>query len=189
MMTTPTPKTRRPDWAAHTTGNTTYDLAHLNEYQTTFTTKNGTPFRVRVKFGHHCFTRKTEPTDTPDMLYRASPAGDVRAFDLDRYMLSKHLAQYISGFMDGHCYNTGNGKFFVIRLVTYDGKERDYEIYFRVYRSQNPRGLVLDIRSAFLRDPDRMDSRSHQGKIHFGAILSNVQKGQQPRTTGNRQKI
>lgn len=176
-----TNRTPRPVWPAHIVREQVYDLSHLNDYQTTFENRNGTQFKVRVKFGHHCFTRKIEETDTLDMIYQASPHGDRRAFDFDRYALSKNLASYISGLMEGHCYNTGNGKFFIIKIVTHDGKEREYEIYFRVYRSQNPRGLVLDIRSAFLRDPDRMDSRSHQGKIHFGAILSNVQKGKQPR--------
>lgn len=137
---------------------------------------------MRVKFGHHCFTREIEATDTPDMEYPDCPPGDPRTFDIDRHQLSLKLPFYISQFMDGKCFNTGKGKFFVIRVVTHDGKERDYEIYFRVFRSQNPRGLVLDIRSGFLRDPDRLDSRSHQGVIHFGAILSNVQKGKEPRT-------
>lgn len=71
------------------------------------------------------------------------------------------------------CYHTGKGNFFKVKLVGEAGNEQEYEIYFRVSRSDGGK-LRLFIESAYVRSTDYASAQPKKKKINFFVIANNT---------------
>ena len=75
------------------------------------------------------------------------------------------------------CYHTGKGNFFIVELVDDSGQRVEYEVYFKVSKSEYKGKLRLFIESAYVRDKQHHNSRPRQKKISFFVIAHNVKLG------------
>src|SRR5687767_2370309 len=75
------------NWPALSYQGETYDLGHLDEYTFSVIDSNGVERIIAVIFSDHCFTRREEPGDDPELHY---PGSDRRpgCFSIDRYVHS-----------------------------------------------------------------------------------------------------
>lgn len=89
-----------------------YDMAHLNDFRFQVPA-DGSSYWVGVKFTCHCFTKKLEAYHSPELLYEHE--GEKRAFDVQRYELSKFLPAYIRSLVGSSVYWSNKGSFFFWR--------------------------------------------------------------------------
>jgi hypothetical protein len=73
-------------------------------------------YALRVTFGFHCFTRKREASDTPDLHMRHK--GESRSFCLERYALSKELIGMIKYAANGRAYFGEKSNFLIVESLT-----------------------------------------------------------------------
>lgn len=179
-------------WQPFTHQGITYDLTHLDPFDHVYVQaaagdKPERRFRVRVHFGHHCFTEGRKPGDDPALVYPA-PARDLRTFDTTRWQLSHQLPDLVRGLMTRSISHTGHDNFFTIEVTTVDGATVEYEVYFHVELDAS-RHLHLVVTSAFPRDLSRVHHRAERRPMRLALILHNVQVGKPikaPPRTGRR---
>lgn len=167
-------------WQPFTSQGITYDLAHLDPFdhvyvQAAVADKSERQFRVRIQFGHHCFTEGRKPGDDPSLVYSA-PAKDLRTFDVTRWQLSHLLPGIVRELMTRPISHTGHDNFFTIEVATVGGGAVEYEVYFHVELDFG-RHLHLVVTSAFPRDPSRVQHRADRRPMRLALILHNVQVG------------
>lgn len=158
----------------------TYELAHLEPFEWVFNApaakkRLARSYNIQVIFGLHTFTRgpiKDEDLDSSPLLYEEN--GEKRLFDLERYELSKSLADIIRELGERRCYHTNHDSFFTIELIGEDGEKREYEVYFKVSRATRKGWLNLYVKSAYVRDPSYESSQPKKRKIGFQVITYNV---------------
>lgn len=179
-------------WQAFFYQGTIYDLSHLDSFDHVFVQaataeKPERQYKVRIHFGHHCFTESPKPGDDPALLY-PHPRHDQRTFDVVRWELSQQLPVIITTLMERQVFHTGHLNFFTIELTTHSGNAVEYEVYFEIDRDAG-KGLKLVVTSAFPRDPARVQNRPARRPMKLALILHNVQVGKPiklPPRTGRR---
>lgn len=168
-----------PGWPPFESQSLTYDLSHLDAFDCVFTQaatadKPERSYRVRVEFGHHCFTRGLRDED-PDELIYPGPRQDPRAFDPERWELSRQLPELIRGLMTREVRHTNYGNFLTVELTDLNGGSVEYEVYFNVKKTGKQMYLVVS--SAFPRDPAYLRARAQRRTMKLALILHNVQVG------------
>jgi hypothetical protein len=155
-----------------------YDLAHLHPrslvYQQAAT--GGKPereYKVDVIFSLHCFTRGIKPDEKPHQSLLYADSRERRIFDFERYALSNRLPQIVEELYRGKCYHTERGNFFVVEVLTEQGKKLDYEVYFKASRAATKGVVNLVVQSAYVRDVIH-SNRPKWKQISFMVILFNV---------------
>lgn len=177
-----------PAWPPFKWQSLTYDLSHLNGFDCVFiqaatADKAERAYPVRVEFSHHCFTRGLWDED-PDELIYPGPRRDPRAFDPERWVLSRQLPELIRGLMTREVRHTNHGNFLTIELTDLNGGTVEYEVYFNVTKSGKQ--LYLVVSSAFPRDPTRLAARAQRRTMKLALILHNVQVGKPIRSPEQR---
>lgn len=179
-----------PGWPPFELHSLIYDLSHLNVLDCVFTQPATTDkperrYRVKVEFGHHCFTRGLRDED-PDELIYPEPRQDLRAFDPERWALSHQLPELIRDLMTREVRHTNHGNFLTIELTDLNGEPVEYEVYFNV--TKTGKQLYLVVSSAFPRDPARLGARAQRRTMKLALILHNVQVGKPIRPPENRSR-
>lgn len=179
-------------WQAFFYQGAYYDLSHLDSFDHVFVQaatadKPERHYKVRIHFGHHCFTESIKPGDDPAQRY-PFPRHDQRTFNFVRWDLSRQLPMIVTTLMERQVFHTGHLNFFTVELTTHSGNNIEYEVYFDVDRDSG-KGLKLVVTSAFPRDPARIQNRPARRPIRLALILHNVQVGKPiklPPRTGRR---
>jgi hypothetical protein len=131
-----------------------YDLSHLNaqwvKYIDEKDQNNPIKYRFIVTYGLHCFTKDSDKLSSEELQslnYKAPK--ESRAFNLERYELSKYLPKIIASLGDQSTLvcHAGYGKFAIIRVVDSRGNEVDYFVVFTVFKEEKK--LRLHIQSAY----------------------------------------
>lgn len=117
-------------------------------------------YSVEVSYSDHCYTK-------------GDKAGG-RVFDPKRYELSKRLPNIIAGLMDRRVSFAFGMNFITIEDIE-TGEE--YEVYFSVVKRTKTKTLGLIVRSAYVRDPDKLSLRPKQRTVKFATILFSAMNG------------
>lgn len=149
-----TVKTEVTAWKNFTLDGKVYDLSHLNahwvEYIDEKDQNNPLTYRFIVTYGLHCFTKASEDlsSDELQLLNYKSPR-ESRAFNLERYELSKYLPKIIESLGERSTLvcHAGYGKFAIVKVVDSLGNEVDYFVVFTVFKEEKK--LRLHIQSAY----------------------------------------
>lgn len=95
-----TVKTEVTAWKKFTLDDKVYDLSHLNAHRVKYIDEreqnNPVTYRFIVTYGLHCFTKDSEDLSSEELqaLNYKAPR-ESRAFNLERYELSKYLPKII----------------------------------------------------------------------------------------------
>ena len=165
-------------WKDFTYNGKVFELGHLAPFTMELerSEKGNRPaviFKVNVEFSFHCFTSKL-PESPFDPKLKYSDAREVRAFDFERYELSKHLPDIVRSLTRRQCLHTGHGNFVTIDVVTADGETKKYYIFFEPSKSALRGRLKLYIQSAYV--PTRAVSHTKM-PMNFLYILHNTLHG------------
>lgn len=114
-------------------------------------------YLVEVAYSDHCYTKN-------------DGSGD-RVFDPRRYELSKTLPAIIADLLNRRCSFAFGVNFLTIEDVA---PGEDYEIYFEVFKRKETKSLGLIVRSAYIRDKNRLAARPPIDPVRFSTILYNV---------------
>ncbi|WP_247409228.1 hypothetical protein [Bradyrhizobium sp. 150] len=111
--------------------------------------ENAPPYKVRVSFGFHCFTREITPEDGPDL--HMEHGKEKRCFCHERYNLSKELADMIRYAAAGRAYFGDRGNFLIVELPG-EGNA-PYVAFFDVEKAKKADGFdgAMFVTSAHLR--------------------------------------
>jgi hypothetical protein len=147
-----------------------YDLPHLEPFRFEVTAGKE-KYRVLVEFGCHCFTTKLEEHHTPDLIYEHK--FEIRAFDIERYELSKLLPDYIRGLIGSSVYWSNKGSFFFWRTPGDDL----YLVFFTALKARTGNVNVrVKIESAY---PAKKMAK-YASPIEFAELIRTKAKGEYP---------
>jgi hypothetical protein len=144
-------KTEVISWRGFTLNGNVYDLSHLDahwaEYIDEKDENNLIKYRFIITYGLHCFTKDSEELSSESLMYK-SPR-ESRAFNFERYELSKYLPKIIETLGDQSTLvcHAGYGKFAIIRVLDSQGNEVDYFVVFTVFKEEKK--LRLHVQSAY----------------------------------------
>jgi len=173
-------------WRPFTYQGTTYDLSQLDPFYWRYTAEAGEKrpertYKFQVTFSMHCFTRKPKAGEhIPIDLWYQGPK-EKRVFCFDRHELSQQLPEIIQGLGDRGCWHTHHGKYFTIKMLTKEGVEVEYEVYFDVTRATRKGWLNLVVESAYVRTEDYEPTQPKKRKIRLHVIAHNKQNGKRIR--------
>lgn len=143
-----------------------YDLSHLHPFEYRLE-----HYKINVAFSMHCFTRTPLPGESFDgLLSYTSPKETNRIFCPIRYELSKQLPEIISNLNEKTCWHTHHGNFFTIEIQDVDGKKKDYEVYFDVFKAGKGY-LTLQIQSSYVREESHKATQPKKRKVRFSVIV------------------
>ena len=159
-----------------------YHLSHLQPKAVIFLqpADKGKPerkFKVVVSYSHHCFSRHIEDEEQidRDMIMDNPKKTDPRIFDQKRYELSQKLPGIIEDLGNRICFHTDHSNFFTIEILDDKLEKIEYEVYFKVFRSETDGLVNLIVQSAYTRDAKNKENRPKKKKINFFTILFNTQ--------------
>jgi hypothetical protein len=105
-----------------------------------------------------------------------SAAGDdKKAFCPNRYILTVGLKSFLREIVARKAYFSQNSNFVVWKMVTADGAERKYAVFFDLSKAYNPNyNVMMFVRSAYIKDhlPKNLDS------ILFKTLFSKIHRGE-----------
>lgn len=156
-----------------------YNLSHLNPFEWYFeqpkTDKTqARRYRFNVLFSMHCFTKGGTLSQDKFLLYKGPK--ETRTFCFERYQHSKQLPEIIKGLGNRVCWHTHHGSFFTIEIQDIEGKTREYEVYFEVFKSAKG-WMTLYVKSAYMRDPEYQTMQPRKRRIRFSVIAKNRFEG------------
>jgi len=126
-----------------------YDLDHLDPFDFEIEVE-GAVIVVHVEFSCHCFTEGLGPQHTPDLRY--THGKETRAFDVQRFELSKKLPDILRTLGNRSVYRTQQESFFVLRQEDIEGLKVPYLVFFSAFKATDKRVHVrLLVRSAYLK--------------------------------------
>lgn len=170
-------------WPHKDKSNKHYSLSHLHPFRFEIELPqkgelSATVVYLQVGFAMHCFTRAVTSADAPEELY--SDERETRAFDLERYELSKQLPQIVRSLQGRPCAFAKQNNYVTIDLKAEGGKSRRYGVFFNVRRRQDVADTVqLIVQSAYPLDKDKPDPA--KGRIRFNVLLGHALRGTRPR--------
>ncbi|WP_188129093.1 hypothetical protein [Rhizobium sp. NFACC06-2] len=153
----------------------TYDLSHLEPF-TFKVSQDDTSYRVRVEFGHHCFTEERLSWHSIDRLYAFK--GEKRSFCTERYKDSKPLRSIIESLNERTVYFGKEYNYFVLRNTDLLGNGPPYAVFFDVQKARNKRAgdVFMRVQSAY-KKPNMVETAA---PISFFALLDAKAKGLPP---------
>ncbi|MBC9033926.1 hypothetical protein IAG41_16170, partial [Sphingomonas sp. JC676] len=114
-------------WGKKKIAGTVYDLTHLDQFTVNVPRASGVPYRLRVQFGVHTFTKAYTPLDTQDLAI--SHGKELRAFCLKRWAHSQHLPAAVRKAVSGDVLLSDGKTIIATRLP---GLEGPYLIAFTI---------------------------------------------------------
>lgn len=169
------------DYPHTTIQGKTYTFEHLAPLTLSVPVKSGQTVRivsVVVHFSCHCFTEAHDPgLHTPDLIYRHR--GEVRAFQVDRYELSKKLPAIIESLPTRKVFFTKETNYLVVESIDQDGRRVSYTVFFDLKRARGiGYDLAMTVESAYVKDvlPKHLD------KISFRILAAKTLAGQKVRS-------
>jgi hypothetical protein len=179
------PYFRKESWRPFSYRGNVYTLVHLDEFEITVTDTAGTPRRISVTFGDHCFTKRPVDPD-PELVYPDSDRNPGH-FCFDRYALSLALPDHIRTATRGQVWNAAGDSFAVIPIVDNADREIVYRIVFSLERVKGlPVDLHLRVKTAYPADNTPFATF---GSIRFRHLVALVARNQKPkRITDARRK-
>jgi hypothetical protein len=161
-------------------GEEEYDLKHLDPCTFVYVrpavgTRPQETYKVDTIFTSHCFTRGLRPSEVydPSLVY-ADGDPKPRLFDLRRYELSKQLPKFIQELPTTKPHHNSNRlNFFSIVLLSEEGEEFEYDIFFKIKKSGKGK-LEMIVETAFVREPEYDSVRPNGMKVGFWIILYNT---------------
>ena len=173
-------------WAEKCFEGQVYGLSHLDPF-TLLVSVAETNFKVRVSFYHHCFTEKWDTIiHSPDYRYVAQNGSDLRAFNLERYELSKSLPDIIRRMPTGKVCFTNEQNFLKVNIIDHNGEAQKYVIFFKIIPARSrSHDVAMLVQSAYIKEslPKNID------KIRFTTLVRKVAAGEvikSPRVFQNR---
>ncbi|MGY4351541.1 hypothetical protein ACVWXM_008034 [Bradyrhizobium sp. GM7.3] len=147
-----------------------HDLRHLDPFDFDVSVDQET-FWIRVEFGCHCFTTKLEPHHSLDLIYEHK--AERRAFDVERYHLSKLLPDYIRGLLGNSVYWSNKGSFFFWRTP----EDVLYLVFFTALKANRGKADVrIRIESAY----PKQALAKYASPITFEQLVKTKAKGEFP---------
>jgi len=180
---------------------TRYDLTHMHgstfELAIAKTARHpALTLHIEVEFTSHCvsFGPKDGEALDFDALGHDRRVLDhravARAFCFDRYRWSLSLPGLVRT-LDGHyCNFTGQNNWLVIRTIDDQGRDVDYEIYFRL-RRHDGNTLRMVVESAYVRLPGTPGPglpHERKGRVRFQVMAAKVFRGEPLRDPGRHRR-
>jgi len=161
-----------------------YDLSHLNTCNEVYTytdiiTNAQKSYKIVIIYSSHCFTSGIDKNSYQDknLIYKENNL--ERIFDFFRYDLSKRIPGIIRNILNSHCYITNKGNFFVIEFLDHNNNKQEYEVYFRLRRS-NKKECILYVESAYVRDKAfKKEQPKRDNKIGFRTLIIKIMEKKQ----------
>jgi hypothetical protein len=181
----PRPYFPKNSWQPFVHQGTSYDLAHLNEYEFTVVDTEKQSRVIVVTFADHCFTRKQKLGDDPALIYPDSDR-NPGIFCFKRYALSRELRAHIARAAVGSVWNVKGDNFAAVPIVDSAGQLVQYGIVFSLDPvSGLPVHLHMRVKSAHPRDEQELDTF---GKVRFMHLVALRAKGERPRLVYDRHR-
>jgi hypothetical protein len=145
-------------WGKKQIGGLVYDLSHLDPFLMDVAPRadSAVPYRVRVSFGCHTFTRKLTLHDQPDLHFRAGK--ELRCFCTDRHRLSLQLPDMIRYAANGRVYFSELATFLIIESES--SANAPYVAFFNAEKAKKQDGYdaAMFVTSAYLKPslPDKL---------------------------------
>lgn len=173
-------------WRTHydSDSDSKFDLSHfdsldLEMVQAAISGKPEKKIPCKIMFGHHCFTRKPNPSDiyTQAQVYR-EPNKEGRLFCIARHELSlKYLRDWVKEQFanpKSKCFIDKYGRgHLLIRGVEFNNRQVSYELYFYISKSElNKEGVCVLIDSAFVRESRELQRVSNKQKVSIGVLVN-----------------
>lgn len=149
----------------------TYDLSHFNPYEFDYQLKTeefkDAPIRIKVVFSVHCYARKTNDSDPPELILK-DHRGEDRTFCPDRHSDSLKIKDDISRMINDKVRHTGVTNFFYL--------PNGIELYFQVKKAWDTSNvdLLLRVQSMYKRT---VGNPPKAGVIPFYKIVYQIMKG------------
>ncbi|HWU61494.1 MAG TPA: hypothetical protein VN112_05655 [Ensifer sp.] len=151
-----------------------YDLDHLDPFDFDIEVE-GVTIVVHVEFTCHCFTEALKQEHTPDLRY--AHGKETRAFDIQRYELSKKLPEMLRTLGTRSVYHTQQGSFFVLRDEDIEGLKVPYLVFFSAFKATDKRVHVqLLVRSAYLKP----GMAEFAAPVRFSTLMRFTRDGKTP---------
>jgi hypothetical protein len=158
-----------------------YALSHLHPFRFTVTYEayKGMPPRtvaIHVGFSMHVFTcRLDSAVDDPE-IYRDER--EERAFDHERYLLSRNLRSIITGLEKRRCFYAKNKNFVTVELDGMPGN-REYRVFFSV-RKKDGSAVELVVQSAYPADAGQRTEGLLRKPVGFRVIVMETLRCREP---------
>lgn len=173
----PGPYFHKAGWPPFVHRGTTYDLAHLSEYEFTVEDTDKQTRTVAVTFTDHCFTREEEPGDDPALFYPGS-SRQPGVFCFIRYALALKIRDHIARAAGGSVWNLEGESFAAVPLVDSSGQSVLYGVIFSLDAVTGlPVQLHMRVRTAYPVDEKELVT---YGAVRFKHLVALRMKGKRP---------
>lgn len=171
------PYFQKQSWPPFTYQAQTYDLTHLDEYETEVNDSGGNVRRIVVSFSDHCFTREPITDDAPGLRYPQSTRV-LGHFCTERYRLSLGLSHHVAHVMQGRTWIIQGENFAAIPTVDHQGNKILYGIVFSLDRVKKlPVDLHMRVRTAYPCDVTEIVT---YGSVRFPHLVTLRMQGKHP---------
>ncbi|MVF14810.1 heat-shock protein [Ketobacter sp. MCCC 1A13808] len=143
-------------------------LSHLDAHQVVYAFSDGSQYTIYVTYSHHCFAKTVKGyNDHANLLFPHSK--DPRHFHQERYQLSLYLPDIIPQLPELYTFLGGGGGYCSCKVLSHEGKEMDYLVVFKMFKSINK--LRLHVTSAY------PYQRGKTRKVGFEKIVKALHEG------------
>ena len=174
-------------WGVFQDGDASFDLSHLND-RTVVLRVGNTDYGILVRFSDHCFTEDAVENDTRPV-FPGSSRSDGR-FCSVRYDASLDIWRHLDHAINGRVWFGESDRYLVVSIdLGEEENPRHYIIPFTLERFKGVKGvhLLMRVRSAFLRTPDRHIATF--GAVRFVNLVTLTLGGKAPkRVQGDNRK-
>jgi hypothetical protein len=168
----------QPQWPAFQLEERSYDLSHLDEYSFEIADSKGTQRHIIVTFEDHCFTRKLEEQDEPELRFPGC-SRNPGVFCLERYEHSLRIREHIAEATRGDVWIADGEGFATIPTIDSKGGRTLYCILFDL---QKVKGLPFDLRM-LVRTSYPLNEKSYfstHGYVRFRHLVTLRLSGKMP---------
>ena len=149
-------------WRAAVIDGQLFDLTHLHPFTFSLhldalSEMPAITFEIDVTFGLHCFTEELK--EEHSATYHYADMREIRAFNMERYELSRKLPEIIQDLDRRRCYEAQHNNYMTFEIIR-NGMAVQYQIYFKVTQKRDVEGrLHLFVQSAFPKDQPKKVQR------------------------------
>ena len=158
-------------WKEFNCGSTQYNFAHLNACKHTYShPERNEIYTLYFTFSHHVFTQSIKENEhVPQEQIYPYPL-DKRAFNLERFKLSKYLPEIIATLPEQFCYHGGYSRYCSCKITQEDGTKVNYQVVYRVWKQRGK--LRFHVESAY----PLTGKLGRKKKVNFWVICHNLLK-------------